>query len=82
MQELCQSILDKVIPRLLQPLEIGGRQIQPRLIQGDLWAGNRSWNIDTNMPVIYDAAALYAHKECKFDILDIRWYRPVNADQI
>jgi protein-ribulosamine 3-kinase len=72
MQELCQGILNKVIPRLLRPLETGGRQIQPRLIHGDIWAGNASWNIDTNMPVIYDAAALYAHNECKSGIPDIR----------
>ena len=75
MQELCQGILDKVIPRLLRPLETGGRQIQPRLIHGDLWAGNTSWNIDTNMPVVYDAAALYAHNECKQDSL--RWSQRV-----
>ena len=29
MQQLCQGVLDKVIPRLLRPLETGGRQIQP-----------------------------------------------------
>ncbi|TGO44378.1 hypothetical protein BCON_0531g00010 [Botryotinia convoluta] len=67
MQELCQGILEKVISRLLRPLETGGRQIQPCLIHGDLWAGNTSWNIDTNMPIIYDSAALYAHNECKAD---------------
>lgn len=71
MRELCQGVLDKVIPRLLRPLETGGRHIQPRLIHGDLWAGNTSWNIDTNMPVIYDAAALYAHNECKSAISDM-----------
>ena len=65
MQQICQALLDKVIPRLLRPLETGGRQVQPRLIHGDLWAGNTLWNIDTNMPVVYDAAALYAHNECK-----------------
>ncbi|PQE15600.1 Fructosamine Ketosamine-3-kinase protein [Rutstroemia sp. NJR-2017a BBW] len=70
MQELCQGVLDKVIPRLLRPLETGGRQIQPRLIHGDLWAGNTSWNIDTNMPVIYDSAALYAHNERKYELLN------------
>ncbi|KAF7867445.1 uncharacterized protein EAF02_009636 [Botrytis sinoallii] len=62
-QELCQGILEKVIPRLLRPLETGDRQIQPCLIHGDLWTGNTSWNIDTNMPIIYDSAALYAHGE-------------------
>jgi protein-ribulosamine 3-kinase len=72
MRELCQGVLDKVIPRLLRPLETGGRHIQPRLIHGDLWAGNTSWNIDTNMPVIYDAAALYAHNECKSGIMERR----------
>ena len=66
MQELCQGIFDIVIPRLLRPLETGGRSIQPRLIHGDIWAGNCSTNVDTNMPVIYDAAALYAHNESKF----------------
>ena len=65
MQELCQAFLDKVIPRLLRPLESGGRQIQPHLIHGDIWADNASWNIDTNMQVVYDAAALYAYNECK-----------------
>ena len=63
MQQLCQGIFDKVIPRLLRPMETGGRQIQPRLIHGDVWAGNASTNVDTNQPVIYDAAALYAHNE-------------------
>ncbi|TVY87259.1 Ketosamine-3-kinase [Lachnellula willkommii] len=72
MQELCRGVLDKVIPRLLRPLETGGRQIQPRLIHGDLWAGNASWNIDTNTPVIYDAAALYAHNE-----MEMAAWRPV-----
>ena len=65
MQQLCQGIFDKVIPRLLRPLETGGRQIQPRLIHGDIWAGNASTNVDTNLPVIYDGACLYAHNESK-----------------
>lgn len=65
MQQLCQGMLSKVIPRLLRPLETGGRQIQPRLIHGDIWAGNASTNIDNNMPVIYDGACLYAHNESK-----------------
>lgn len=50
MQELCQGILDKIIPRWLRPLETGGRQVQLHLILSDIWADNASWNIDTNMP--------------------------------
>lgn len=66
MQQLCQGVLEKVVPRLLRPLETGGRQIQPRLIHGDIWAGNASTNIDTNLPVIYDGACLYAHNESEY----------------
>lgn len=66
MQRLCQGVFDKVIPRLLRPLETGGRMIQPRLIHGDIWAGNASTNVDTNLPVIYDGACLYAHNESKY----------------
>ncbi|KAL2036369.1 hypothetical protein N7G274_010916 [Stereocaulon virgatum] len=72
MQQLCQGVLDKVIPRLLRPLETGGRQIQPRLIHGDIWAGNASTNIDTNFPVIYDGACLYAHNE-----MEMAAWRPI-----
>ena len=58
MQQLYKGVFDKVIPRLLRPLETGGRQIQPRLVHGDIWAGNTSTNIETNLPVIYDGACL------------------------
>lgn len=63
MRELCEGLFEKVIPCLLRPLETGGRQIQPRLIHGDLWSGSTSTNIDTNTPVVYDGAYLYAHNE-------------------
>lgn len=63
MRQLCDGLFDKVIPRLLRPLETGGRQIQPRLIHGDLWSGNTSTNIDKDTPVVYDGACLYAHNE-------------------
>lgn len=62
---LACAIFEKVIPRLLRPLETGGRQIQPRLVHGDLWDGNCSTAVRTGGPVIYDASALYAHNECK-----------------
>lgn len=65
MPTLCHGLFAKVIPRLLRPLETGGRQIQPRLIHGDLWAGNAATCADTRKPVIYDGACLYAHNECQ-----------------
>lgn len=72
MQQLCQSVLDKVIPRLLRPLETGGRSIQPRLIHGDIWAGNASTKIDSNLPVVYDGACFYAHNE-----MEMAAWRPI-----
>ena len=65
MRRLSEALINKVIPRLLRPLETGGRQIQPRLVHGDLWDGNTSTDIATDVPVIFDAASFYAHNECK-----------------
>ncbi|KAL8895233.1 MAG: hypothetical protein Q9192_003766 [Flavoplaca navasiana] len=64
-QHLCEETLSKVVPRLLRPLETGGRHIEPRLIHGDIWDGNTWTNGETNLPVIYDATCIYAHNECK-----------------
>ena len=64
MQRLSKALISKVIPRLLRPLETGGRQIQPRLVHGDLWDGNTSTDVTTDVPVIFDAASFYAHNEC------------------
>ncbi|TVY68624.1 Protein-ribulosamine 3-kinase-like protein [Lachnellula suecica] len=71
-QELEKAIMTKVLPRLLRPLETGGRSIQPRLIHGDIWDGNTSTNNATNLPVIFDATCLYAHNE-----LELAPLRPI-----
>lgn len=65
--ELVKAMAEKVIPRLCRPLETGGRSIKPRLIHGDLWDGNASVVIETGLPVIFDACAMYAHNECEMD---------------
>ncbi|KAI9705291.1 MAG: hypothetical protein M1820_005290 [Bogoriella megaspora] len=62
-QELCQQILSKVVPRLLRPLETGGRSIQPRLVHGDIWDGNVSMDATVDKPVIFDATCIFAHNE-------------------
>ena len=64
-QRLCQEILTKVVPRLLRPLETGGRTIQSRLVHGDIWDGNVSTSTDTDTPVIFDATCIYGHNESK-----------------
>lgn len=63
---LREMIMNKVIPRLLRPMETGGRQIVPRLVHGDLWEGNAGTDLETGIPKIFDACSLYAHNECKF----------------
>lgn len=62
-ESLYTDILSKVVPRLLRPLETGGRSIQPRLVHGDIWDGNVSTDINTGTSVIFDATCIYAHNE-------------------
>lgn len=63
MQVLLQQIFDKVIPRLLRPMETDGHKIIPTLIHGDFWHGNVSTDVDTGNPVTYDASAFWGHNE-------------------
>lgn len=65
LKTLFGQIISKVIPRLLRPLETGGRQIKPSLVHGDLYSGNVSVAAVTGGPVLYDATCLYAHNECE-----------------
>ncbi len=62
-EELRGPLFGKVIPRLLRPLETGGRKIKPSLIHGDLWYGNASTDLDLDEPMVYDACSFYAHNE-------------------
>lgn len=58
-----QLVLDKVIPRLLEPLQAGGRSIKPCLVHGDLWDENTATDAATGEPFVFDAGAFYAHNE-------------------
>lgn len=66
----CQLIFDKVIPRLLEPLQSNGRAIKPCLVHGDLWDENTATDAATGEPFIFDARSFYAHNE--YDIGDWR----------
>lgn len=57
MQELKGLLLEKVIPRLLRPMETEGRSITPTLVHGDFWHGNTSTDVDTGAPLMFDASA-------------------------
>jgi fructosamine-3-kinase len=59
------ALFEKVIPRLLRPLETDGRVITPSLVHGDLWCGNTGIiDEDTEEGIVYDPASFWAHNEC------------------
>ena len=59
------DMISKVIPRLLRPLEVNGRSVKPSLVHGDLWYGNTTVDVATDLPLIYDPSSFYAHNECR-----------------
>lgn len=63
LNEVAEEFIDKVIPRLLRPLQSGGRSIKPTLCHGDLWDGNIQIDVDTKQPIIFDACCFYGHNE-------------------
>ncbi|BFZ64870.1 hypothetical protein YB2330_006023 [Saitoella coloradoensis] len=56
------ALVDKVIPRLLEPLD---GKIKPALVHGDLWSGNASANY------IFDSSASYSHAEFERGIMSM-----------
>ena len=62
-QHVCRLTLEKVIPRLLRPLQSDGRSIKPCLIHGDLWDENTATDMNTGEPFVFDAGSMYAHNE-------------------
>jgi fructosamine-3-kinase len=65
LQRLADETSAKVIPRLLRPMESGGRRLKPTLVHGDLWHGNMGIDMVTGQVVLYDCCAFYGHNECK-----------------
>lgn len=58
-------VFDRVIPRLLRPLESDGRSIKPSLVHGDLWYANSGIDAENGGSLIFDACCFYAHNECQ-----------------
>ncbi|KAK8130469.1 hypothetical protein PG999_002849 [Apiospora kogelbergensis] len=63
---LLPILFDKVIPRLLRPLESEGRIVKPCLVHGDLWYANSGIDVKTDQCLIFDACCFYAHNEYEF----------------
>lgn len=58
------ALFDKVIPRLLKPMETGGNSIQPSLCHSDVWPGNVKPDVDTDEVMFFDSCAFWGHHEC------------------
>ena len=69
---LRQLLFDKVIPRLLDPLQSDGRSIKPCLVHGDLWDENCAIDVNNGEPFAFDAGSFYAHNE-----YEIGYWRPI-----
>jgi protein-ribulosamine 3-kinase len=65
LDSLFHALCNKVIPRLLRPLETGGRSIKPCLIHSDVWPGNCMLDADTRDIIIFDSCAFWGHNEAE-----------------
>lgn len=63
--ELTEEFIQKVVARLLRPLQTGGRSIKPSLCHGDLWDGNVQIDVDTKQAILFDSCCFYGHSESK-----------------
>lgn len=64
LDKLSVVLFEKVIPRLLHPLESDGRTVKPSLVHGDLWYANSGIDVTTGQPLVFDACCFFAHNEC------------------
>jgi fructosamine-3-kinase len=55
--------LEKVVPRLLLPLQSDGRILKPSLIHGNCWDGNTAMDTSTGEAFVFDLCSFYGHNE-------------------
>lgn len=63
LMQVATEFLNKVVPRLLRPLQTGGRTIKPSLCHGDLWDGNIQVDTTKKELVLFDPCPFYGHAE-------------------
>ena len=71
---LLNRIIKEVVPRLLGNGHLGGRKgVQPALVHGDLWSGNRARGRVGGKggleDLVFDAGCCYAHSEYELGIM-------------
>ncbi|KAF2839197.1 hypothetical protein M501DRAFT_1003750 [Patellaria atrata CBS 101060] len=60
---VCKLTLEKVVPRLLLPLQSDGRTLKPCLVHGDCWDGNTAMDAKTGEAFVFDVCSFYGHNE-------------------
>jgi fructosamine-3-kinase len=73
--EVSEQFIAKVVPRLLRPLQTGGRNIKPSLCHGDLWDGNIQIDKNTGQPLIFDPCPFYGHAEMDLQCMRSERYK-------
>ena len=80
LKELEGDFFEKVVPRLLRPLEdkTYGRSVKPVLLHGDLWMGNAGMEEkemnEEGTCILFDSSAFYGHNECEYVPLAIDFF--------
>lgn len=74
LQKLLDRVVTEVVPRLLGNGHLGGRKgVQPSLVHGDLWSGNKARGRVGGKGVVeevtFDAGSSYAHSEYELGIM-------------
>lgn len=64
------SILSRVIPRLLRPIETNGTIVKAVLLHGNLWDGNMATDEKTDSldTVFFDPSCFYGHNEYSYNL--------------
>lgn len=63
MNTLSNTLLSKVIPRLLRPLETYPNALKPTLLHGNLKPTNVATSAFFRAPIVYDPCSFYGHNE-------------------
>ena len=76
---VCDLTLEKVVPRLLLPLQENGRVLKPSLIHGDCHDYNTAMDPGTGTAFVFDACSFYGHNE--YDTGNWRTPRHILSDK-
>ena len=62
--KLKEAMFEKVIPRLLWPLETESKRIEPCLLHSDVWPRNVKPHAETKKVMMFVSCAFWGHHQC------------------